>query len=210
MAFSLYIVLFSYILQKTASKEIVGVLRNICFAIIASFVFYFIVDVLKRAREYDAATPYISMQIGMIKGDVLAICREASHLSKRELPDQWKFNRDEVSTIFQNAPPRAPVNMIFYDGRRANLFEYMIDRARRTEKALQNLLIFSSVVGSEGVAKITDIQSDSYLVQMELIAPSVGKMTNTDLSFLTDAFDDHFQHIVALEKWAAANHLSVR
>ena len=110
-------------------------------------------DLSKRAREYEAAAPYVSRQINLIKGDVMGICQEAARLSKRELPDQWKFNRDEVSTIFKVHRPRAAVNMIFYGGRRANLFEYMIDRARRTNTALQNLLIFSSVLGSEGWQK---------------------------------------------------------
>src|SRR5258706_11238724 len=77
------------LLRGHVGRGILDILLNVSFAIIASFIFYTVVDVSKRAREYEAAAPYVSRQIVTMKGDVLAVCREAARVSGRELPAEW-------------------------------------------------------------------------------------------------------------------------
>jgi hypothetical protein len=186
-----------------------NVLLNISLAIIASFIFYMVVDVSKRAREYSAAAPYISRQIVTLEGDVLAVCREAARASGRELPADWSFNRGEVVDIFNAARVRTPVNMVFPDGRKANLFDYIVDRTRRTNTFLRNLLIFSYLLGGEATAQIAEIQSDNYLMQVQslLSPPFNAGMSDQTLAFLVDSFVDHYEKINRLKKWVADNHL---
>ena len=61
----------------------------------------------------------------------------------------------------------------------------------------------------EGTAQIADIQSDSYLLQVEFMAQMGERINDSNLSFLTDSFDEHYQRIIRLEKWAKDNHLLV-
>jgi len=139
-------------------EGIFDIFLTISLAIIASFIFYAVVDLSKHAREYEAAAPYISRQIAILKGDVLAVCREAARASGRELPSEWAFNRGEVADIFNAVRLRAPVNMVFPDGRQADLFDYIVDRARRTNTFLRNLLMLSYLLGGEATAQIAEIQ----------------------------------------------------
>jgi hypothetical protein len=142
------------IYRRQLRQGILDTVLHVSLAIIASFIFYTVVEVSKRAREYEAAAPYISRQIVALKGDVLAVCREAARTSGRELPPDWTFNRREVVDIFNAARLRAPVNMVFPDGRQGNLFDFIADRARRTNTFLRNLLILSYLLGGEATARI--------------------------------------------------------
>jgi hypothetical protein len=101
------------IFRHGVGQVISNIILNVAFSFIASFIFYTVVVLPPRAQEHEAAAPYMSRQIVMLRGDVDAVCREAARASGRKLPAEWTFNRGEVADIFNAARLRAPVNMFF-------------------------------------------------------------------------------------------------
>lgn len=209
LGLSILTVLTLALIRRAFGRAILDIVVNVSFAIIASFIFFSVVDASKRMREYEAAGPYISRQIATMKGDVIALCREAAQSLGRELPPDWGFNYNEVAEIFKAAHLRSPANMVFISGKSAMIVDYMIDQARRTNESLINLLVFAFLLGGEATAQIADIQADSYLKQIQIISQFGDRQGDQNLSFILDAFDEHYSRIIRLEKWAGGNHLLV-
>jgi hypothetical protein len=182
-----------------------NVVGELALAIVSTFIVYFVVDVLRRRREYDAIAPYIGRYINLLTGDAVAVCREAAASGGITLSATWTLTEDEVMRIFSVARLLGPANMIFPNGSPATLLDYLLDRAVRSRRWLAALLQFTAFLGGEGLSRVADIQDGAYFGQLDnLILGISGQMRlkDRDLSFLANLFVRHYRSIERLRTWA--------
>jgi len=183
------------------SSDVIG---QLALAVIAAFLFYIAVDVLRRMREQGAMRPYVSRYIKHLQGDVDAICREVARASGRELPADWKFSAEEVTDLFQRVAPNAQANMVFLDGRSATQLEYMLDRVVRSRRSLGALLQFSVFLGGEALSLIAAIQDSIFFLQLDSMQAIGARIRNSDLSVLSDPLCKHQLAVLRLRQWGEA------
>jgi hypothetical protein len=185
-------------------RDLSDVIGQLALAVIAAFLFYIAVDVLRRMREQGAMRPYVSRYIERLQGDVEAICREVARASGRDLPGDWKFAPEEVTDLFRRVAPNAQTNMVFLGGRRATLLEYMFDRVVRSRRSLAALLQFSVFLGGEALSLIAAIQDSSFFMELDAMQAIGARINNTDLSVLSGSICDHHLAVLRLCEWGEA------
>jgi len=175
-------------------------LINIMSSVIAAFIFYLMIDVQKRWRDIKTIGPHVASLANWLKGDCMAICSEMAQIAKIEYQDE--LNDAYINNLFDKVSPKDQANMVFSDGRKATIMDYMIDRLERTNKFLGDLMSISILLDSEGISHIKEIMHDSYLMQMSFYKNMGKSINNANLSFIASSFIEHCNKVMQLKKWS--------
>lgn len=179
------------------------VLVNIAFSIIAAFVFYFFVDVIRRDRESRSLAPYVSRNVELLKGDVIAVCRGVARAVGVTLPQDWQFDQGDVDRLFGRATGNMQANLVFLNGQKATLMDYVFERANRSDSFLRNLSEIGVFLGGDGMALIAEIRTGMYLAMIKGITPIRSLVGGGNLSFLAEALGNHYQLVRKFERWTS-------
>lgn len=177
-------------------------LVNVSYSFIAAFIFYVLIDALKRMREAQALAPYMRQQISWLKGDVISICREAARIAGETLAEDWVFNAEDMDEIFKKVTWLSEANMVDQNLKKLTFGHYLQHYAGRTRKCLNNVFGFSFFLGSEGARKTAELQRDGYQKHIEMMS---GLIKDSRMDFLTSTLKKHSEMLEDLENWAKKN-----
>lgn len=186
--------------QQNLGNNLAEVLANVSFSMIAAFVFYLALDVTQRARTVRNLRPYVSQRIQRMKGDLDAIGIEVARAAQRARTqtvfDPSDFEIDSAALSFAT-----PAALVFPDGQRGTMLDYLLDRSSRTEQQLNHMLAISPFLGPDGVALIAKLQDDSFLSQMRMLRSLRGNVRGS-IGTLAKPLSDHHALLAQLESWA--------
>ena len=175
-------------------------LTNFAYSFVAAFVFYVLIDVIKRMRDTKALGPSIFKQIIRLKQDILSVCKEAARIAGKPIAEDWTFNKCEIDEIFKQVEWFANADMVDRNMNKVTYSVYVQHFANRTRKHLDILLDYSAFLGAEAAKQIVEIQNGPYLNQLEAIKNF--NTSNMDCTFLSETLSKHFTAVENLEKWA--------
>lgn len=92
--------------------------------------------------------------------------------------------------------------MMYLDGRKASLYEYMYERLDRTESFLSQLMLVRDELGSDGLMKLLSLKNSTYLMYMRINRRIINNFTNENLSVIAPILIEYYENIKQMEIWA--------
>jgi hypothetical protein len=172
-------------------------LYELCLAVAASFIFYFVVVHAKRQQDKEALRPFLYRHTMRIWGDADAISRALKQASGHDLESDFPPSQEDTERMCAsvNATDNAPEFM-------GTWTDFLADRMQRTRENSRRIYTVTPFLESEHLQRVMDVENCPYFGALRM---AIQFRSAQDFSWMANLFHDYFSKAEQLRKYAHSN-----